>query len=263
MKHFTFTVDDNVRFLCDLSLWSNGQNNIWEHPYLAMWKRLHECYGVKIQLNLFYEYGDFNLTHVPDRFRDDFAACSDWLRFSFHSKAEFPKHPYLASTYGEVFDDCAAVNREILRFAGEASLATTTTLHYVRATEDGVRALHDCGVRGLMGLYGTEHTPLASYTVPEAISKELRKGEFQKTDGMWHFPISCVLNTISLDEVAPAMNALREHSFVGLMIHEQYFYSDYPRYQADFEEKITLAVKALCKEGRVSCFAEELCKDCD
>ena len=262
MKCFTFTVDDNIRFLKDVSAWkTENQTPLLSHPYLAIWKRLHERFGVKIQLNLFWQEGDFDLSKVTDRFKAEFEACADWLRLSFHSKAEYPRRPYENSGYGEVLADCESVHREILRFASERSLAKTTTLHYALATADGVRALRDSGVQGLMGLYGTDDAPRNSYTVCEKDASELRRGIPRSADGMWHFPISCVLNTVALSDIGEAMRALEEDPFVGLMIHEQYFYSDYPRFQADFEEKVTNAVKAMREQGRVPCFAEELCME--
>ena len=217
--------------------------------------------GVKIQLNLFYECEGFSLSQMPSHYRTQFSECSDWLRLSFHSKREYPKNPYATSVYGEVRNDCEDVHREILRFAGSASLASTTTLHYVCAAEDGVRALHDCGMQGLLGLYGTEEAPRDSYTVSKESAARLRHGIPQREGNLWHFPISCILNLTKMDEITSALDACVAHPFVGLMIHEQYFYEDYPRYQADFEQKVTLAVKRLCEDGRISCFAQELCED--
>ncbi len=48
MEVFCFTVDDNIRFLKELT--RNRYNSIFDHPYLAMYKRLHEEFGLKIQL---------------------------------------------------------------------------------------------------------------------------------------------------------------------------------------------------------------------
>ena len=50
MKTFCFTVDDN--FLKELT--EGNYNSIFDHPYLALYRRLHERYGLKVQLNLFY-----------------------------------------------------------------------------------------------------------------------------------------------------------------------------------------------------------------
>ena len=51
MRSFSFTVDDNIIFLKDIT--EMGCESIFDHPYLAMYKRLHEKYDLKIQLNLF------------------------------------------------------------------------------------------------------------------------------------------------------------------------------------------------------------------
>lgn len=51
MKQFCFTVDDNVRFLRELN--AGRAESIFDHPYLALYRRLHERFGLKIQLNLF------------------------------------------------------------------------------------------------------------------------------------------------------------------------------------------------------------------
>ena len=48
-KTFCFTVDDNIRFLKEIA--EKNYKSIFEHPYLAMYKRLHEDFDLKVQLN--------------------------------------------------------------------------------------------------------------------------------------------------------------------------------------------------------------------
>ena len=67
MKRFCFTVDDNIRFLEELT--RGSCNSIFDHPYLGLYRRLHEKYGLKVQLNLFYEMPGFDLSLVTDRYR--------------------------------------------------------------------------------------------------------------------------------------------------------------------------------------------------
>ena len=43
-KLFCFTVDDNIRFLWELS--ESECVSLFEHPYMAMYKRLHEKLGI-------------------------------------------------------------------------------------------------------------------------------------------------------------------------------------------------------------------------
>ena len=255
MKKFCFTIDDNVRFLQELT--EGEYASLFLHPYTALLKRLHEKYGVKIQLNLFFEQGTFTLADVTDKFRREWEANADWLKLSFHSRLENVR-PYEYSEYKEVYDDCNAVHKEIVRFAGENSLAKTTTIHYCRTTQDGLRALKDCGVQGLLGLYGDAQEPRTSYSCDEKQAQSARVGNIVYGDGIAFAGIDVILNMYSLEENMRRIKAVENRAIVKVMIHEQYFYADYPRYQPDFEEKLNSAFAFFTENGRESCFLEEI-----
>ena len=254
-KRYTFTVDDNIRFLRELT--ECPELELFDHPYMAMWRRLHDRFGVRVQLNLFWTDGAFDLRGVTDRLRPAFRDASGWLRLSFHARQEFPAHPYRSAPAEVLYDDCAAVHREILRFAGEDSLASTTTLHYCTCTAQGVDALRQAGVRGLLGLFGSAGEPRLSYQITETEAGELRKGIPLWKDGMLYANIPAVLNRLPLGEIPERVGALTALPSVSLMIHEQYFYPDYAAYQPDFEEKITVALHILKDAGFRPSFLEE------
>ena len=255
MKKYTFTVDDNIRVFCEIT--ERGYASIFDHPYLGMYKRLHDRFGVSVQLNLFYEMDGFDLSEMTDRYRDEWASVSNWLRMSFHSRLENVK-PYEHSDYAEVRGDAEAVHREILRFAGEASLAKTTTIHYCRTTPDGVRAMLDVGAVGLLGLYGTEKSPRTSYSLSEELAAEARRGRVVRCDGMAHASIDLILNNVELDNIEDQLADISDRQRVSLMIHEQYFYPDYERYQPDFEHKLALAFSYMRDHGYESEFFENI-----
>lgn len=253
-KQFCYTVDDNIRFLKEIN--ERRYESLFEHPYLAMYKRLHEKYGLRVQLNLFYECPDFDLSQMTDRYRDEWATNADWLKLSFHSRRENSR-PYEKSGYDEVFADCAAVHREILRFAGEGSLAGTTTVHYCLATEEGLAALRDNGVRGLLGLYGENQQPNRSYQSTAEECARLRAGETVISEGIVYAGINIILNCFGADCILQQLEALAAHRLIKVMIHEQYFYSDYPRYQPEFEDKLDATFTYLLTHGYESRFFEE------
>lgn len=265
MRSFTFTVDDNIEFLKDLSSAEYADKGFFDHPYLAMYRRLHERFGAKIQLNLFYKTDGFDLSRMTERYRPDFEACSDWLKMSFHSRAEFPGKPYAEDSGDEMLRDLIDVEREILRFAGERSMTAATTIHYCRSTVEGTRMLGEHGVRGLMGLYGSDDAPRISYSIPAEAADRVRHGNVCEVEGIYHFPISLILNKHTIDEIPALLDKLNDHEFVGIMIHEQYFLpwfcrSEKVRFQPDFEQKLALSFDILLSQGRKFCFAEELCK---
>ena len=71
-------------------------------------KEMHEKYGLKVQLNLFYRtdfyYGndEFTLAEMTDAYKKEWEDNADWIRFGFHSKQEFPDYPYINASYDDV-----------------------------------------------------------------------------------------------------------------------------------------------------------------
>lgn len=255
MNHYCFTVDDNIRFFKELT--QGDYQSLFEHPYLAVFKRLHEQFGLKVQLNLFYKTDGFALSEMTDRYKAEWTENAHWLKLSFHSERENVE-PYKNSPYDEVFAHCSAVHREILRFAGAKSLAQTTTIHYCLATKEGLRALADNGVQGLLGLYGSPEAPRSSYQSSPEEGKLLREGEVIPKNQICYGGIDIVLNSYCKDDILQKLDALTQRNRIKVMIHEQYFYEDYKWYQADFEEKLHATFAFLTEHGFESRFFEEM-----
>lgn len=255
MKTFVFTVDDNIRFFKEIT--QKRYQSIFEHPYIAMYKRLHEEFGLKVQLNLFYRLEDFDLSEFSDAYRAEWVENSDWLKLSFHSEYENVR-PYEFSGYDEVYSDCKKVNDQILRFASPESLAKTTTVHYCVTTPEGLKAIADNKVLGLLGLFGNEEKPRTSYGIEESNAAEIRGGRIFKRDGMAYASIDIVLNAYSKADILTKLNGLLGREGIRVMIHEQYFYEDYKAYQPDFEDKLRATFAFLTEHGYKTSFFEEL-----
>ncbi len=255
MKTYCFTIDDNIRFLKEIT--ERKCEGLFSHPYTAMLRRLHEKFNLKIQLNLFYRTDGFDLSQMSDKYREQWRSASDWLKLSFHSDFE-NVCPYESSDYDEVFKDCAAVNKEILRFASQDSLAKTTTVHYCQTTPDGVRALSDNGISGLLGLFGTRERPHTSYSLDDAAAKRIREGETVYSNGMSFAAINTVINNLKMSDISPTMSNLLSRDALRVMIHEQYFYEDHRSYQPDFEDKLAAVFTILADNGYESRFFEDM-----
>ena len=255
MKTFCFTVDDNIRFLKELE--KEGAQSIFSHPYLAMYKRLHEAFGLKVQLNLFNRMEGFVLSRMSERYSHEFEENSHWLKLSFHSELENVR-PYEFSGYDEVFADAKKVNDQICRFASPFALGKTTTVHYCRTTPEGLEALKDNGYLGLLGLFGDSEDPRSSYSLEEGIASRIRDGELVRKDGVTFASIDVILNRFSKEKILALLENLKGRSCIKVMIHEQYFYPDYKSYQPDFEEKLNATFSYLTSLGYKSSFFEEL-----
>lgn len=255
MKSFCFTVDDNIRFFKEIT--ENCYKSIFEHPYLAMYKRLHEKFGVKVQLNLFYLTDGFDLSQMSDNYKYEWEENADWLKLSFHSKLENVR-PYEFSDYREVYEDCKAVNDEIIRFAGSALLAQTTTVHYCQTTKDGVKALADNNLSGLLGLFGDETEYRTSYGIDNETAGQIRNGNITYLNGIAFAPIDIILNLHETGDILERLSELSCRDSLWVMIHEQYFYEDYLYYLPDFEDRLIATFSYLTKSGYQSKFFQEL-----
>ena len=280
---YALSVDDNIWWLAELT--TGNYASLFDHPYLAVYKRAHEQYGAKVRLNIFYEiapvtqlkngqasdkYGDFNLSRMTDRYKAEFGQNADWLHLAFHARRELPPEPYRYATYEQVKEDCEAVEREILRFAGEKTLEKyATTVHYGVCSPDGVRALKDLGYRALMGYMSLTETgdPFVSYNLTGDEVAGMQRYAFWKcpSDGMIYGKIPVVLNLYSPERIRELLDEeyrlWPERGFVEIMIHEQYFYEDYISYEPDFEERV-MAGCAWCHEkGLKGAFTQDVLPD--
>ena len=199
----------------------------------------------------------FELSQMSNGYADEWRSVSEWLKLSFHSDRE-NICPYECSGYDEVFEDCSAVNKEILRFTSADNLAKTTTVHYCQTTKEGLKALTDNGVVGLLGLFGTEDAPSTSYSLGKDTSDAVRQGNIVSSDGVAFASLDMVVNGVKKDDLLTELNKLLTRDTIRIMIHEQYFYTDYINYQPDFEEKLETVFSHLRDNGYKSCFFEEL-----
>jgi len=265
---FRISSDDNILFLQDITAHQDTYRSIFENPYLAVYKKAHDLFGAKVHLNLFYEFVPtdrfrdptreyFNLSMMTDRFRDEFAANSDWLKLAFHARAEFPDKPYKYASAAQITEDCIAVCREIIRFAGPNSLSDSTTVHWGEANHDCVRALRALGLRSLTGYFERNRTgdPLVAYYTDGELLDHIGERDFwvDTAEDMIFGRIDLVLNKKTYDWVMNELRAVADHphrsGFVSVMIHEQYFYDDYRGYLPDFEARVLDACRFLSERG--------------
>lgn len=166
-----FFIDDVIWTFRDIA--NDRPKSIFDNPFMAVLKKAHDMYGLTVQLNLFYRtdffYGsiEFNLSMMPDCYKPEFEANSDWLKLAFHAKQEFPDYPYVNAKYDDVVYDVNLIKNEVLRFAGEKSWACAVVPHWLPISKEGCQALLDCGIKFVSAGYGErveydkEKTPLS------------------------------------------------------------------------------------------------------
>ncbi len=252
--YYHFFIEDNIWFLQELT--RDKPASAFDHPYLAMLKRLYKKYGTRVQLDLFYSVEGFNLSEMTDMYKEEFKANSDWLCFGFHSRSEHPPYIYKNASYEEVLKDCADIHREILRFAGEECLSLYTSVHYAAISEEGKRALRDSGIRGIIDLFAFKGEEKLAYGVKFDDKRE--PFTYDKESGFYYYYNDMIINLYGLEEIGEYMKAIPQKPLTLVMIHEQYFFPYYKAYQPDYEEKLDMVMKTLTDRGLKSVFLSEI-----
>jgi len=246
---YRLSLDDNIWFLRDISQNASVYRSIFQNPYLGFLKQVHDTYGTKVHLNIYYETDGFNLSQMTDRFRNEWRENSGWLRLSFHAFANEPDRPYIDAGYAKVKHDCDMVMDQIRRFAGEELIGPETTLHWGEATVEGCRALRDSGYVCLPCDFNVDNdlAPCSYYLDVEKrrhINKRLIWRD--NREGIIFVRCTIIIDTHKLDRIIPFLENVKQDplksAYIDLLIHEQYFYPFYSAYQPDYKEKVLKAV---------------------
>jgi len=256
---YRFSVDDNIEFLKDLGSRPGDYPSLFDHWYLAFWRHLHEEFGAKIHINIYYQTvsRDFTLQQMPDKWRDEWQASSDWLHLSFHALQDQPPYPYRGASYHQIARDYDLVVGEIERFAGDALISNTTTIHWAEASKDACRALHDRGIRALIGLFRRDFDGECptGYYLPTDIKDHANARDYYydpDTDLIF-ITEDATVNDIALEQIEPWLDkqAASPHTaeLIELLIHEQYFREELPDYRPDIKETAIRSLRWVTDHG--------------
>ena len=168
---YRFAIDDNSFFVRDIA--TKKYKSLFDCHYLDGLRKLHRKYGAKFCLNMFFSTpeSDFNLSQFPALYKGEWADSADWLKLAFHAYAEFPDRPYQNCTPEKLAQDLDLVAGEIVRFAGEATYAPPTVVHWGMVHPSAWPVLTRRNVKVLTG-YFMPNTGSSYTTDGEAFSVE-------------------------------------------------------------------------------------------
>ncbi len=269
-KKYRFSLDDNIWFLQNLAKNQNVYSSMFEDPYLTLLKTMHDKYGTKFHVNIYYEcpeFGGFDLTMMPDKYKDEWKANSDWLKLSAHANSDKPDRPYINASYNKAFSEFSRINNEIIRFAGEEAFADkVTTIHWGEATTDTVRALRDTGVRAMVGSfnYATPSNADIAYNLTAEQCALMQKYGmyYDKSTDMKYFLYSRMnIQHAPLDKIPMLaerfVSDIPLYTFFEMCVHEQYFYPHYVRHYADYYDRLETGIRWCTENGYTPSFAAE------
>ncbi len=225
MKSYFFFIDDNIWVFRDLA--TQKPVSLFDNAYLGFLKKMHDLYDIKVQLNIFFGTSArhngpyFDLSLMPDTWRDEWRANSDWLRLAFHAEREFPDYPYVNATYDEMANAYDRAINNVIRFAGEEVVSKQLVIHWLPVTREGCRALMDRGINALGASYGFDAPPYAETLLSDEHKERLHLEHTEAT--------SCVyFKNASGGVIQPSLRAYNHMPQEQADIHEhaRTFYTD-------------------------------------
>ena len=268
-KKYRFSLDDNIWFLQNLTENKDKFVSMFEDPYLALLKQIHEEYGSVFHVNVYYEtprHGGFNLSEMTDKYKDEWKKNSDWLRLSFHANADAPARPYAHTDYGQAYFECERVHKEILRFAGKEAMAgTVTTVHCGDCTKESARAFRDLGYRAFVSSYKKTESgvDIRMYLDSEKCEILQKYGfYYDKEEDIVHFRYNGGIQHITPEEIGARLDRQEKevpnYLFKDICLHEQYFYEEFFLHQNNYLEKLRVSAQWCRSHGYTPTFMDTL-----
>ncbi|MDY7009389.1 MAG: hypothetical protein SVV80_01370 [Planctomycetota bacterium] len=263
-KRYRFSIDDNSFFLRDIT--QKQYNSLFDCFYLDILRKLHEKYGAKFALNVFFQTpeNDFDLAQFPDRYKGQWRDNSDWLTLAFHAYAEFPDRPYLQAEPDKLAADFDRVAEQIVRFAGEQAYSPPTVIHWAVIRPDALPVLAERGVRVLStGLWWRDKKWDINYVLDDAQCEYLSTHDALKDfeSGIIFSNSDITCNNTPVDQTVPVLQKKvsdpNTAEIIDLFTHEQYFWNFYYKYVPDHAERLDAAIRWASENGYEPVFFHE------
>lgn len=269
-KKYRFSLDDNIWFLQNLTENKDNYKSMFEDPYLALLKSIHDKHGSKFHVNIYYEtprHGGFNLTQMTDKYKDEWKANADWLRLSFHANADAPDRPYISATYEQAYFEMDRVHKEILRFAGEEAFAkTVTTIHWGECTVEALKAFRDLGVKAFIcsANWDSEGAKdIRMHCNAEQCALIKKYGYYYDKDfDVYLFRYNGGIQKCKTENIKAQCDTqvvtYPYYVFRDFCLHEQYFYPEYHAHIPDYYERLDAAASWCVENGFEATFMDDV-----
>ena len=249
VPRYRFSIDDNSFWLRDVA--RQGYESLYDCFYLAILRDLNRKYGAKFTLNIYYEADDgFQITEFPEKYRGEFEQAADWLVLSCHAYANVPDRPYQYAAPEKLAHDLDLVEEQIVRFAGEQTLAPPTVIHWGMVLPAALKMLYDRGVRVLSGFgHPTSYGYDVNYWLDHERAEYLAYHDALKDfdSGIVFSKVDIVCNNVPIEQIEPTLQEVYDTpdqaEIMDLFTHEQYFWPFWVRHIPDHGERLDAAIR--------------------
>ena len=143
--HISF--DDVTYSFQNLS--SKNYASLYDEPFFAWIKSLHDTYGAKFSLYVY----DGTLNSVPNRYADEFSAAAEWLKIGIHDGGNGVYNSFANTSYADAKNYWNNFVEQVERITGGTkNIDRVPRLHYFAASKDALLGMNEaeCGALGFL-----------------------------------------------------------------------------------------------------------------
>lgn len=134
---------------------------------------MHDNYGVKVTMYIFYEFSGKSLKNTTTKFKSEFEKNNSWLKFGFHEYNNFKDYSNL--NVDEFLNDYETTVKKLENIVGEKSISSCLRLEGFRLSKENAKVLSENGVTSLLG---ADTDNRKDYFLSEEENKYLLKNDF-------------------------------------------------------------------------------------
>lgn len=155
-KYMHLSFDDTIEIFKDLTNNASTYTSIFDNEILKWYKSLHDQYGVVISCYCFNNHSDFKIENTTSKFKDEFKANKDWLKFGHHF--EDASGNYATGTAESASASYSKFVNAIYNITGCCEcIDRVPRLHNFAGNTESLIAMRDCNC-GITGVLGADDT---------------------------------------------------------------------------------------------------------
>lgn len=175
-KFAHISIDDVINVFDDLK--KNQYESIFENKFLSQLSDMHNKYGTKFSLFVFYEFNGKSLNGTPTRYKDEFIKNSDWLKFGFHAYSNESKYEY---DYDNIENEYLKTIEVLKSIVGEESITNIVRLDRFVLSENNLEKLNSNQIL-INGLLGADTDNRPDYYLEEKENRTLFSDDYYYDD---------------------------------------------------------------------------------
>lgn len=226
--HFSF--DDVYQCIQDITIHQNEYTSVFENPFFAWLKEMHDRYGAVFSLytfNYFSTMPEYDISNIPAKYAEELAGNSEWLKFGFHASDD--KKKYLSDEPEQIRKDYAKFMEAAMKATGGCvdSIDRVIRMGFCAGTRANMRALKVCetGIQGYLTADNDEKRK-SYYFDEEQTAEVYHKGEFWDDGFLYLRSILRMELITSIEEVVEVIKKLELPKVLALFSHESCWYRD-------------------------------------